>query len=124
MRFRGIVKRIRSLSGALHSIQVMERTPVSADGKPVVMAPGELEDHLESFVRSLPLGVLYLLLTVYYVSRGDLEEPGQLLGLYEHLSNRFSKKNRVLDELLQDPAYLSTRLDYGLQLLTRAHQQA
>jgi hypothetical protein len=118
IRFPQILCEIRRLSGTLHSIQVMGRAPVFPDGTP---APSTdvLEADLRSFLKALPPGVLYLLLTLYYIARG-YRGPRRLLDLYTMLSDRFPKHSQALDDLLQDPPYVSCRVDYGLRMCNRA----
>jgi len=119
MRFQDIVDRVVHLSGRLHAIEVMGRRPADLPADADLHAAAwATEMELETFIRALPVGVLYRLLIILYVSKGYFENP-TFLDAYDDVSRRFPKPAWAIDELFDCPPRLAGSLDYGLRLLHR-----
>jgi hypothetical protein len=84
MTFQQIVDRISELSNWLHMVEVLdERPPGMEDGVDLDELVRDTEIKLDTFVRSLSVGVLYRLLIILYMSKGYFENP-TFLDAYDH----------------------------------------
>lgn len=119
MCFQEILDRVLSLSCRLRTMEMMEQRPpdlpADADLHQAVCAT---DRELDTFIRSLPVGVLYRLLILLFVGKGYFENP-TFLDAYDDVGRRFPKPAWAMEELLDDPPLLAGRLDHGLRMLHR-----
>jgi hypothetical protein len=119
LTFQEIVDHITELSKWLFMLEVLEKPPPGLrDDVDVAELVRDIDMELDTFVRSLTVGVLYRLLMLVYMSKGNFETP-TFLDAYEEVSRRFPKPHWATEELLRDPALLADWLDYGLYLFHR-----
>jgi hypothetical protein len=124
MKLSEIINRVISLATAIRGYWA-EELPKRHPNYPLINLadnsgpPPPQEKELRAFLKGLPAATIYTLTFIMYLGRGDFG-PEDLLARYEEMSDRFSKPEWAVSQML-GKAPLAEYLAKGLRYLSEAN---